>query len=183
MYQTMTKLKKYIGDLLVTVYHSWGMVKGNRVPLQYLATFTVLNGRPYVPLEYPPPAYPNIPSGAAAHEHKRLRAKNNYNQRHYHTYKHVICIYVNQISKAIESVSYAKLGDPSEGINSIDVQIFVNHIMDHYCKIEQDDIDKTLISPIKVSILFPLFPSTVINKEFVISLQQTLQFPSPIQPW
>ena len=137
----MTKLKKELGTNLIVVKCPCGAGKGHLVLLQDLATFTIQNVGPYVPPAAPPPVYLNIPAVSESHEIECRRSKNNNDQCHYQTYKHVILIGVNQIYEDIKPVYYAKLESSNEGLSIINIRIFINHIIYHYCKIGQYGID------------------------------------------
>ena len=57
---------------------------------------------------------------------------------------HVCHITVDLTAEAIEDVYYAKLDDPVEGFNDVQIQDLINHIKDRYCYIDQADLDKNL---------------------------------------
>ena len=57
---------------------------------------------------------------------------------------HLRRIAVNLTAEAIEDVYYAELDDPVEGLNNVQIQDLIDHIKDHYCHIDQADLDKNL---------------------------------------
>ena len=118
------------------------MGKGHLGLLQDLTIFTIQNDGPYVPQSDPPPSYLNIPSGAAAHECKRLRSKIKTTNT---AIRSTIMSSELASTKSLKSLNYYTKTNSKifmKVLNSIVIRIFIVHIMDCYCKIGQDDINK-----------------------------------------
>ena len=101
-------------------------------------------GGAYTPPAAAPPTYPNIPQGTTAAGREALKADNEEAQQAWQTLLHVRRIVFNQAADAIESVYYAEIEDPIEGLNGVEVRDFIDHICGRYCHIDQADLDKNL---------------------------------------
>ena len=52
---------------------------------------------------------------------------------------------MNLAADATESVYYAELNNPDEGLNDVSIQDLIDHIRKRYCQIAQDDIDANMV--------------------------------------
>ena len=145
-YQDMKVWKKEMFANLIAVDTplNWGRGKGMLGELQDDAIFIVRNGAPYNPPNAAPSEYPNIPVGATVTDRERLKAENDLNKKFWLTAGHARRLAVNIGAAALEPFVYAKLDDPDEGLNNIEVRDLYDHIMDRFANISQAMIDKNL---------------------------------------
>ena len=122
----------------------WGLNKQYLGELQPAAIFNPQNGAPYVPPAAAPLTHPHIPPDTTTGTHKELKALNNKAQKSWQTCINVCRIVVNQAADAIDKVYYAKIEDPTEGLNGVEIRDFIDHICNRYCHIDQADLDTNL---------------------------------------
>ena len=144
-HKAVKKLEKELGANLIAVACPFGHGKGHLGILQPDAIFFQRNGAHFVPPANAPPAYPVIPPGSTTAEREQLRAENTIAKNAWQTFLHVKRIAVNQAAAAIDSVYYAELDDPDEGLNDVEIRDLIDHVRDRYCAISQDEIDKNLL--------------------------------------
>lgn len=143
-HKSIKNLEKELGANLIAVPCPWGVQKGHLGILQDPAVFFQRNGQAFTPPALPPPSYPVIPPGSTVAQREQLKSDNNRANIAWEHYVHVRRIAVNQAAAAIEDVYYAELDDPDEGLNSVEIRDFIDHIRSRYCKISQDEIDANL---------------------------------------
>ena len=143
-HSAVKKLEKELGSNLIAVPCPWGRGKGHLGILQDAAVFAQRNGGPFTPPEQAPPTYPELPPAATTAQRERLRADNEEAQRAWATFQHVHRIAVNLAADAIESIYYAELDDPDEGLNDVSIRDLIDHIRQRYCQIAQDDMDANM---------------------------------------
>jgi hypothetical protein len=137
-------LERELAANLIAVECPWGLGKGYLGKVHPVAIFTAWSGGPYIPPAATPPVYPNIPPGTTTPTRKELKAINKEAQKNWQTHIHVHCIVVNQAAEAIKKVYYTEIEDPTEGLNGVENKDFIDHICDHYCHIDQADLDANL---------------------------------------
>ena len=104
---THKQIKMVIRELtanLIAVSCPWGHGKGHLGLLQDPTIYTARNGEAFTIPVNEPPAYPIMPNGATAPQHKELRAFNIDARKAWATYKLVLAITRNQFAAANDDV-------------------------------------------------------------------------------
>jgi hypothetical protein len=144
---THTQIKMVIRELtanLMAVSCPWGHGKGHLGLLQDPTMYAACNGAAFTIPVNEPLAYPVMPNGATAPQHKELHANNIVACKAWATYKLILAIIRDQFATAIDNVYYAVLDNPTKGLNDIDLCTLIQHIQQTYAQISQPDLDDIL---------------------------------------
>ena len=128
---------------LMAISCPWGHNKGHLGLLQDLAIYLARNGAAFTIPAAKPPTYPIIPVGTNVQQRKELHAINFTARKAWATYHLVLAITRDQFAAAID-IYYATLGNPTEGLNGVDLRTLVQHILTMYAQISQPDLDNNM---------------------------------------
>ena len=113
--------------------------------LQDPPVFLARNGAAYNPPNNAPDDYSHIPAGTPTAKRERLRAENAVAKAYWEAAEHARRITVNIGAAAFDKFVYAKLDDPDEGLNDVELRDLYDHVMDRFASISQQEIDANLV--------------------------------------
>ena len=128
---THKQIEMFIWELttnLVAVSCPWGHGKGHLGLLQDPTIYAACNGEAFTIPANKPPAYPVMPNGATAPQHKELQANNIVACKAWAMYKLVLTITRDQFAAASNNVYYTMLDDPTKGLNGVNLRTLILHI-------------------------------------------------------
>jgi hypothetical protein len=141
--QVKTVIRK-LSTNLMAIFCPWGHSKGHLGNLQDPAIYLSRNREMFNIPNIEPPAYPVIPAGSTTAKREELRATSATARKAWNTYKMDLTITCNQFAVAINDVYYAILGNPTKGLNAVDLCTLLMHILNTYTQISQPDLDDNM---------------------------------------
>jgi hypothetical protein len=136
-------LNKELATNLMAIPSPWGHGKGRLGLLQDPVLDLQCNGTSYTVPGVAPPDYPiNPPAAAPARE--ATWVANLAKHKGWNTYIIVCTITRGHFAATINNVYYAKLDDPTKGLNTISLHNLVTHIRSTYATISQPNVDNNM---------------------------------------
>ncbi|CAB9498136.1 hypothetical protein SEMRO_32_G020760.1 [Seminavis robusta] len=145
--ETLKKLIKENKDNARNIHSARGAGDEGHLRLCFpLATYNArahLAGTPWIDPVHPG-ARPNIPGGATAAQIQQAVSEHSYDLQEFQIFQSTERALLKLTMKAIDEVYYKALEDPDEGYSMLHYMDLIQHLLESYGQLTNDDLDKNI---------------------------------------